>query len=165
MAKVLTTGPNGTAIGGLATLTLAVPPLNYDADFRALESVPGKLVMTDITSPQDQPSTIRLAQTSRPNIYAGTSIDPSAFLASRKGVDTIVEAKEVWSITDAADPSFLQLMPARAAITLTLPVSSLVTADVVMGLVGRAVAALFAQGDATHDDGIDALLHGVLSRD
>lgn len=165
MAKVLATGPSGTPIGGLAAVTYVIPPLNYTADFRSLEEGPGRIVMTDITSPTDQPSTLRIAQTSKANVYAGTTIDASAFLANRRGTDTIVEVKEVWSISDAEDPSFLQLMPVRAAITLSLPTSNLITDELVSGLVGRAIAALFAQGDATNADGITALLHGVVGRE
>lgn len=165
MAKVLTTGPDGTPVAGVEFVTLAIPPLNYDVDFRVLEEGPGKLVMTDITSPLDQPATIRVAQQAKPNIYAGTTIDPSAYLANKRGTDTIAEAKETWSITDAGDPTFQQLAPARAAVTLSLPTSALITEELVMGLVGRAVAALFAQGEATYTTGVSALLHGVVSRD
>lgn len=165
MAKVLATGTNDTPVGGLASLTLVVPPHNYTADFRSLEEGPGKIVMSDVTSAVDQPSTLRIAQQSKPNVYVGTSIDSSAFLANKRGTDTILEIKEVWSITDAAVPEFLQLMPARCAITLSLPTHALITDSVVEALVCRAIAALFNQGDATSADGINALLHGVVSRD
>lgn len=165
MAKVLSYGPNDTPVEGVTNLTLTVPPLNFDADFRTLEDEPGRWVAIDVTSPQDQPSTLRIAQQSRPNVYAGTSIDPSVFLPTKKGLDTIIEIREVWSDTESTDPTYLRLAPVRAAITLTLPDSSLVTEDSVMRLVGRAVAALFAQGDATHSAGISALLHGVVRKD
>lgn len=165
MAKTLAYGPNSTPVEGLATLTNAIAPVNFAADFRVIEDVPGKLVMADITSSLDQPSTLRIAQQSKANIYAGTTIDPSAFLANRRGTETIVDMRETWAITDSGDPAFLQLAPARAAIMLSLPTSSLITADAVMRLVNRAVASLFAQGDATPADGVNALLHGVVSRD
>lgn len=165
MTKSTSYGPNGTPVEGLASVTFTVAPLNYDADFAELESGPGKVVYTDISSPQDQPSTLRIAQSSRPNIYAGTSIDPSVFLPSRKGVDTIVEVREVWSQTDSDDSTYLKQAPVRAALTLTLPENGIVTADAVARLVQRVVAALYLQGEATYANGIDAINHGALKKD
>lgn len=165
LTKQINMGPNGTAVSGLTALTdLAISPLNYDADFRVLEEGPSRVVMTDVTSPIDQPSTLRIAQTSRANIYAGTDIDPSAFLATRKGSDTIVEFREVWEETDSVDATYRALIPVRCAITLTLPVSASVTPGMVQDLITRTFSALYEQGDALSVDGITDLLHGVVKR-
>lgn len=164
MAKSVTYGPNGTPVDGVTAVTFAVPPLNYDADFRLVEDEPGRVLMTDLTSPQDQPSTLRITQTSRANIYAGTSIDPSVFLASRRGLDTYLEVREIWSESDSEDSTYLRHVPVRFAISMTLPESAIVTPAAVERLAARAVAALFAQGDATIDDGVSALLHGVVRK-
>lgn len=165
MSKTLTHGPSGTAVEGLAAVTYTIPPLNYDADFRAIEEGVGKVVYTDVSSPQDQPSTLRIAQQSKANVYAGTTIDPSVFLANRRGSDTIIEVREVWAETESTDASYLRLMPVRAAITLSLPTAATITYSDVSTLIGRAIAGLFAQADATNEDGITGLLHGVVKRD
>lgn len=164
MTKSLSYGPNGTPVEGVTAVTFAVAPLNYTADFAEVESGPGKIVYTDTTSPQDQPSTLRIAQQSRPNVYAGTSVDPSCYLPNRKGTDTIIEIREFWNLTDSTDSTFLNVAPVRCAITMTLPDSSVVTADAVSRLIARGVAALFAQGDATIANGVDALLHGAVKK-
>lgn len=164
MAKTMAFGPNGTSVDGLASITLTSDPLNFDADFRIIDEGPGKVVMTDVTSPLDQPATLRVAQQSKPNVYAGSSIDPSAYIANKRGTDTIVEVREVWSITDDTDPTFLQLVPVRAAISLTLPSTNLVTADAVEQLVMRTVMSLYTQGAATMDAGLGNLLHGVVKK-
>lgn len=164
MSRSLAHGPNGTPVDGLSAVTYAIPPLNYDADFVAIEEGPGRVVYTDVTSAQDQPSTLRIAQQSRPNVYAGTSIDASAYLPNKKGTDTIVEVKETWSITESTDPTFLQQAPVRCAITLTLPTTAVMSYSDVQSLIGRAVAALFTQGEATAEEGLVRLLHGVVKR-
>lgn len=164
MSRTLTHGPNGTPIEGLSTVTIAPAPINFAEDLRVVESGPGRVVYTDVTSPQDQPSTLRIAQQSKPNVYAGTSIDPAAFLATKQGIDTVVEIREVWSEVDSTDSTYLKLIPVRAAITLNLPVASQVTSTEVALLVNRVVAALFAQGDATIADGLTDLLHGVVEK-
>jgi hypothetical protein len=145
-------------------VTFPIPPINYTADLREVEDGPGKVVYTDVTSPQDQPSTLRIAQQSRANIYAGTSIDPAAFLATKRGTDTIIEVRQVWMESDSEDSTYLRFAPVRAALTLSLPDSAIVTPDRVADLVQTVIAALFAQGDDTHTDGIAALLHGVVKK-
>ncbi|DAD51167.1 coat protein [ssRNA phage SRR7976324_1] len=156
-------GPNGTPIDGLSALTFPVGPLNFDADFRILEDEPGRVVMADVTSPYSQLSTIRIAQSSKPNVYAGTSIDPTAFLANRRGTDTILEVREVWS--DPLDATGPKLMPVRCAVTLSLPTCDAITASDVQALIARAVALAFRQGEATATNGINDLLHGVVRKD
>lgn len=161
MTRSVSYGPNGTAVPDVTALTLALPPLNFDADFQVIEEGPGKVVMTDVTSPRTQPSTIRIAQQSRPNVYAGTTIDPAVFLPIKKGTDTVIELREVWSETDTEDSSYLRLFPVRVAITATFPDADQITAAAVARSVARVVAALAAQGDDDLIAGIEALLRGV----
>lgn len=164
VSKTLSHGPSGTAIGGLATVTCAPVPINYEADMLVIEEGVGKVVYTDVTSPADRPSTLRIAQTSKPNIYTGTSIDPSVFLASKRGTDTYIEAREVWSVIDTEDSTFLQEFPVRCSLALALPDTAYVSDEDIEALVGRVIAALYAQGEATPDTGINALLHGVVKK-
>lgn len=155
-------GPNGTPVGGLASVTETFSPLNFDADFVELEDGAGKVVYTDVTAPTDRPSTLRIAQTVRPNIYAGTGISDLSMLPSRKGVDTVVEIKETWQNTDAA--GVVTLLPVRCAITMNLPQSSVVTADAVERLIQRVVAACYKQADGDMTAGLNALLHNVVKK-
>lgn len=164
MTRSVSYGPNGTSVPDVTAVTFPVAPLNYDADFQLIEDSARRVVYTDVTSPRTQPSTLRIAQQSRPNVYAGTTIDPAVFLPIKKGTDTIIELREVWSEVDSTDTSYLKLFPVRAAITLTLPDADQVTADAVLRLVARAVAALYVQGDDDHEAGIEALLRGVVKK-
>lgn len=164
MAKVLSHGPVRTPVEGVASLTVAPEPLNFAADFRRIDQAPGRVVYTDVTSPVSQPSTLRIAQSARPNIYAGTSIETAAMLPLKRGCDTVVEIKEVWSLTDAGDPTFIQLIPVRAALTLNLPNCADITDEDVKYLVNKVIAALAEQDAATLDSGITDLLHEVVEK-
>lgn len=164
MSKVLTHGPTNTDVPAITTCTFVVTPLHFEADFRLIDSGPGKSVYTDITAPTDQPSTIRIAQTSRANVYAGTSIDPSVYLPSRRGTDTILECREIWVETDSTDTTYRKEIPVRCAITMTLPDTSAFADEDVEALVARTVALLFAQGEDTADGGINAILRGVTGK-
>lgn len=164
MSRSLAHGPQGTPVEGITTVDITADPLNYDADFRLLESKPGHVIYTDLTSPIDQPNTLRISISERANVYAGTSIDPSVFLPTRKGMDIIIESRGVWKESDSTDPTFVHLMPVRAALTLTLPTCDLIDASQVNALVERVTAALFDQGATTTATGISALLHSVVEK-
>lgn len=164
MAKTISYGPNGTAVAGVSDVVTTTLPLNFTADFRSIEEGPSKVVYTDITAPQDRASTLRIAQSSRANIYSGTSIDPSVFLATKRGTDTIIEVRETHEETDSTDSTYLRHYPVRAALTLTLPDASQVTADAVVRLINRLVAAVATQGDDELTAGVTALLHGVVKK-
>lgn len=161
MALVTTIGPNGTAVDGVTAIDLPLPPLNFDEDFVLLSDDPGNSVYTDITSPIDQPATLRIATRDVANCYAGTSIDPASFLASRKGRDIVVQVREVVKITDSDDATYAKLFPISAGLTMSVPMDALVTAYITETLIGRLVAALAAMGEVEINGGTVALLRGV----
>lgn len=165
MAKVANYGPNGTAVAGVSSITLPIAPLNFDADFGVVQDEPGKVVMTDVTSPVGRPALVRIATRERANIYAGSNLDPGVYLPVRSGTDKLVEVTMVVEVTDPADPSYLKLFPVRLAVTSTLPRY----ADVDMValekvLLTRAIAAMAAQGASTLDTGLAATSRGVLTK-
>lgn len=162
--KSISHGPVDTTVDGVTSVSLTGPPLNYDADYRVIEEGPGKVVYTHVKSPADRPSTLRIAQTSKANVYAGSTIDPSVYLPSKRGLDTIIEVREVWAVTDSADAAFLQYAPVRAALTLSLPDSGVITADDILLLVKRVTAALFDQGEITAEPCVTALQRGVVQK-
>lgn len=165
MTKSVTYGPVGTSVAGVSSVAFSPAPLNFDADFMAIDnSKAGQVIYTDVTSPLGQEATLRIAQVARPNIYSGTSIEPAAMLPSKRGMDLVVEIKEVHKEVDSDDPTYLRLIPYRCAITLNLPVTEQCNATVVAHLLGRALAAFAQQGDDELTAGVNALLHGVVTK-
>lgn len=166
MGKTIAYGPNGTAVAGVTAITFAVAPLNFDADFQRIDGGAGSAwIATDVTSAREFPSTVRIAQQSRANVYAGTSIDPSCYLSTKRGTDTIVEVREVHSEVDSEDSTYLKAWPMRLAITLTAPDANQVDAASIQRMLARAVAALAVQGDDELTAGLNNLLHGVVRKD
>lgn len=161
-------GPENSSIEGITEGgTLTLPVLDFKKDFRVLESGPGLWKVTDLTSPKTQPSTIRIAQTVRANIYAGTQIDPSMFLANKEGVDTIIELREVGLVSNEADPLESKQVPFRLAITWTDPMTDGFTYSQFERAVLRALAFAYDQQvtDETREvSGISALQHRVLAK-
>lgn len=161
MAKVLAIGPTSTAATDVVVTGSGV---KFSVDSRRVEEAPGKAVYTDITCPLDQPETVRFSQMVRPNIYAGTSVEAAAMLASRKGCDTVVELKQMWKETDDTDPSYERLIPVRMALTMNLPLSGVVTSERVTAMLERLISYIAVEDAATIDSGIENLLHGVFTK-
>lgn len=166
MARSVTMLPNSSPTDPAQIgVTLAVFPLNFAADWRIVEQAPGKVVYTNVKAPVDQPSTIRIAQTVRPNVYAGTGIEPTAQCPTKRGCDTVVELKMVGKVTDSDDPDFVQYLPIRMAFTMNLPVSSDIGSTEVNNLLMALLGAIPAKvNDELFYDGLNDLLHGVVEK-
>jgi len=160
----LSYGPSGTPVAEVATgieIDTTIVALNFDSDLMIEDEGPGKVIYTDITSPSDRPSTLRIAQTVRPNVYAGSGVPETLSLASKKGLDTVIEVKEVWEFVD--DDSFATYnFPVRCAITLNVPMSQYVTTAAVQDLLTRTIAGIAAPKEDTIGTGLDRLLHRVV---
>lgn len=164
MTKSVTVGPNGTAVAGVTAVAVTVAPLNYDADFLPLVDDPGVNIYVDSTAPVDQPATVRLATRDVANIYAGTSIDPAVFLASRKGRDIVVQVQEIHKVTDSEDADYLRMYPIKATLTINAPVDAIVTSATLERMVARVLASIARQGEDDLASGLTALHRGVTSK-
>lgn len=161
MAKTVTLGPNGTAVSGVPAVSLSVDPLNFEEDFYLLKDDPGDTIYSDGTSPVDQPATVRIATRDNANVYAGTSIDPSAFLSSRKGRDVVIQVRDVARIDDSEDATYLRMFPISAGLTISAPIDANVTPAIVQDMIERIIAAAAAATATPLSDGLSALLRGV----
>lgn len=163
MAKTIAVGYTDTAIGGFASLAPSLGVLNWGVDLKTLSKVPGEIVASNVTSPTDQPETIRLAQRKVSDVYAGTSIDPLGYLPSRQGTSTLIELREVWVETSSTDETYRKYIPFRCGLSFTLPIYGGITAAMAQTAVLRTVAALFER--ATSDTtGMTAIQRGVLNK-
>lgn len=163
MAKNIAYGFTDTAVGGFASNPQTLVALNWAVDHDILSDVPGEAVTTNLSSPVDQPETFRFAQRKVANVYAGTDVDPSAYLPVRQGTSTLIEMREVWVETDSTDATYRKLIPVKVGITLTFPSYGNITADMALASVKRCASALFETGVGT-STGIAALLRGVMKK-
>jgi len=163
MSQTLTLGPNGTDVPTIGTIDLAVEPLHFDSDFAIVEEAPGKVVYADLTAPLDQPWSLRIQQSTRANIYSGTSIDPSAYASSKRGVDTVVEIRGIGKVVDSVSGAEV-LLPFRWALTSTMPVHATVDKTVCLALVKRLLASTALMSEDGIQEGLGNLQRGALKK-
>lgn len=163
MSRSLTIGPVPT---GVAITSLALKAFS-NADFGVIEEGPGILKFRDLTTSRVQPTTVRLQQKLRSNIYAGTTIESTNFLADKSGTDTIIEVLGVGVETDSVNLAYEASAPYRVALSFTTPngAASLEHSHIVE-MVSYLLSVLTAEGDADLADvGLSRILNGVLRRD
>lgn len=161
MAKSISVGYVDTAVGGFANNPQTLVALNWKVDHTLLSNVPGEAITTNLTCPVDQAETFRFAQRKVANVYAGTDVDPSAYLPIRQGTSTLIEVRELWVETDSVDSTYRKIIPVKCGITLTLPQYGNISADQALAVVKRALSGAFETGVGT-STGMAALLRGVM---
>lgn len=161
MPKTTSVGYTDTAPAGGATKSLTRPNLNYNADFAKMEDSENKCILTNLTSPYDQPETMRFELSDIKNIYNGTSIDPSVYAASRAGISLICQVNDILRVTDTADSTYQVDLPVSAHIVIKMPKSQYITATDIENVVARCVASLY-DTDSTGASRIDALVRGSM---
>lgn len=117
--------------------------------------------VVNVTTPTDQPETIRFASKDISNIYTGTGIDPAFYATSRRGISVVSELFEVATVTDSDDPSFRIDLPCQVHTVFKVPVSQYLQADDILSLLFRQFALNFQGSDDTAKR-IDDLIHGAL---
>jgi len=136
--------------------------LNWPVDFVATEKSDMKVQAVNKTSPLDQLETIRVQASEIADVYKGTSIDPSVYAPSRKGLSIVCQVNDVLRVTETTDAQFLNDLPLSAHLVVKVPQNALVTADMVMALAGRCLAALFDSNQLTSGR-IANLLRGAMT--
>lgn len=151
-----------------ATKNVAVPQLSYATDFSVKTDTPNEVVITNVTSPLDQPETIRFGIQNIRDIYNGTSVDPTAMSVARQGVSLVVQLNDILRVTPEESSTScccgegFQDYPISTHIVIRTPVASPITADVVLSVVKRNIAALFGEGADVTSARLNSMLRGAL---
>lgn len=96
------TGSFGFTDSSTTPLVLNVPNLSYAKDFAVTVEKAGETILTNITSPVDQPERIRHALEVVNNIYTGTGIDPSLFAVTKRGFSLVVGNDLIYRVSGAS---------------------------------------------------------------
>lgn len=158
MAKQLTFGFTQEAA---ATRKIDVPTLALSTDYAVTKNDQMDVYVSNLTSPTDQPETLRYGSKSIQNIYNNSGIDPSFYATSKRGLSIVSELFEVASITDTDDPSFRIDYPIQTHVVIKVPVSQYVNANDVLTILLRNVSMLFQQSNSTSTR-ISELMHGAM---
>lgn len=128
---------------------LSIPDLDYANDFAVTEDSSSNLVLTNITSPIDQPETLRIGYQHVGNIYNGTNINPSYMAVTKAGVSVVSQVHDILRVTcepeTGCNPVIFDL-PIKSHVVISVPLSQYVTADLALAVAKRGVSGLFDTG-------------------
>lgn len=160
--KVLSKNYTDTTISGASEVTLTLPILNYGTDFRVKKDSDSEAIITNLTSPIDQPERIRWAQSEVSDVYKNTGISPTMYYASRRGTQVLCQLTDVYGVTDDQDASYEALLPVSAHIVLKVPNNDLISEDTAVQMVERLLGSLYETTGTTTTCRIRSLLRGAL---
>lgn len=143
------------------TLTFPRAPLNFGADFSIKESKANEVVLTNIRADIDRPETIRLSWSTLTDVYRNSSIDPSVYAPSRKGVNVLAQVTNVLSISPSANSEARVDIPVSTHLVIKTGAQAEITADVIITQVSRLLSSLFETGK-TDTSRLEAILRGAL---
>lgn len=162
MSRTLNVNYSDSTPTGATKVTLTVPSLNYGADFRVMRDEPTEAIITNITSPLDQPERIRWAHQNVTDVYRNTGIDPTLYYGTRKGTQVLFQLTDVFSVTDPDDPQYLALLPISAHLVLKVPNNDLLSEEVLMTEISRLLGSLYETSAAGTAPRLRAVLRGAL---
>lgn len=161
MAKELSVNYTDTAVTGGTAVELLLPQLNYAKDFRVTKDEPSEAIITNLTSPLDQPERFRFAHNLVQDVYRQSGIDPTLYYATRKGTQILCQLTDIYKVTDSADASYLALLPVEAHVVIKVPNNDLLTPQAVEALVSRMLAGLY-ETTAGQYTRLQSMLRGAL---
>lgn len=122
---------------------IAIPDLSFTTDFAVTKDVADEVILTNRTSPIDQPETIRFGYQNVANVYANTGIDPSYMSVTRRGVSLVAQVNDILRVSCAPTEGSCNMnvvdLPLSAHVVVKVPLSQYVTADVAMAAVKHKV--------------------------
>lgn len=129
-----------------------IPDLDYNKDFAVTKDESDTVVITNVTSPIDQPETIRWSYQNVNDVYRNTGIDPSMTATTKRGVSIVGQVNDVMRVTTDEESGCCGVsydLPLEAHVVIKVPLNQNVTSDVALALVKRAFATLFSTGSVT----------------
>lgn len=161
MAKQLSVNYTDTPVTGGTEVTLVLPQLNYKSDFRVVKDEANEAIITNLTSPIDQPERYRWAHNNVTDVYRNTGIDPTLYYASRRGTQILCQLTDVYKISDTADAAYSALLPMECHIVIKVPNNDLVSPGVVEIFMRRMLAGLY-ETTAGRETRLRSMLRGAL---
>lgn len=146
----------GTANGSTIKLDIA-------ASYAVKSQSSSEVILTNLTSPDDQPETVKIAVQEIKDIYANTGIDPNYYAQSKKGRSIVVSFQDDYRITDSE--LGITDCPIQAHVVLKVPQNQNVSVEQVTNVIDRLYSFLYninAAGTALSDDYISRLLKSAV---
>lgn len=161
MAKTLSVNYTDTPLATGTAVQYELPQLNYKADFRVTKDEPSEAIITNLTSPIDQPERFRWAHNNVVDVYKNSGIDPTLYYQSRRGTQVLCQLTDVYKVTDEADTSYLALLPVTCHLVVKVPNNDLISPAVVEALIQRMLSGLYETDNGQYTR-LRSLLRGAL---
>lgn len=136
------------------------PNPKYKEDFAIYEDEAGKTVLTNLTSPMDQPETVRYQYQHVANIYNGSDVDPSFWSQNKNGYSVVVDVKNNLRVTDSEAGKEI-IYPVKAHLVFSAPKSQHITAGEIEHVISRILGFLSSTDTEALDDHINSLMRSA----
>lgn len=148
------------------TKNIAVPQLSYSSDYSIKNETASEVVLTNVTSPLDQPELIRFAENPIRDIYKNSNVDPAARSAATQGVSLLVQNIPILRVTPADSSNCCNMgyldFPIPIHTVVQAPLSPYVSLDNIYAALLRHFASFFGEGADVTNARLGALLRGAL---
>lgn len=153
MAVSLSYTTGNWAVSSLITDTIAVAKnisvvdLDYANDFAKTKDEPTEAIIANTTaSTIVTPEKIRYGSTPVSNIYTGAGIESSSQIATKGGVQVLVEVRFNLTATNSVSGAEV-LLPVTSRLVLKVPTAPCITDAAVLYALKRVITASFATGN------------------
>lgn len=152
-----------TVPAGGATKAFPVRDMVWATDWRVKQNQPSEILLTAARASVDRPAEIRVAVSAVKDVYDKSDIDPSHRSPYRRGLTILSQFRNVFTLTDSANPLSSVYLPVSAHLVIRIPILEQITSDVVKdAIIANVVGALF-ESTSVNGDRISDLMHGVLA--
>lgn len=121
------------------TIACTLPAMDYDKDF-AVSHDGDAVVLSNLTTPVDQPETLRYAQYDVANVYKNTDIQPIYRENGVRGKKNIISLLDTARVT-SLDGEVIVDYPVKVAISMEYPLSANLSSADIWRAVVRCIAA------------------------
>lgn len=143
-----------TAVGGTTLQAYQLPNINWATDWSKVGGAANSTLLASVISPYDAQTRLRVSTSPVANVYAGTGVDPSYMLPTKRGVSMLVQLNLVASVTDSADPKFRADLPISCHVVMKLPMSGYLTESDLEAVLQATFASFYGTNVGTVANGL-----------
>lgn len=129
--------------------SLPIADIDWASNFGAVDLTARQTIVTNVTSPVDQPEKVTFSTRSVKDIYGSSNINPAFRDVRSDGLSVVTILEDVLSVTDTEDSTYRVDFPVKVTLTITAPVSGYMTGDALLHAATRAIGATFDHGSVT----------------
>lgn len=153
-------GNTDTPISGVTAPVITLPVINFNSDYRIRKSADSETIVTNVTTPFDQPESVRYSIQDVKDIYKNAGLNSDQITGSKEGVSLVAQLNTTLKVTDDTATTAIGYFPITAHLVIKCPKSGYITESVLTQVIARLNGTLYAETGKTN---IVALLKGALN--